>query len=70
MARVQRTDRQRRDRAMVAVNASKKTRDILPRIIYKRAGVEVPAGATDEIQRGKLKDADLKKFDDRKQPQL
>lgn len=65
MARVQRTNRQRRDRAMVAVNASKKTRDILPRMIYERAGVEAPSGATDVIQRGQLKEADLKKFDKR-----
>ncbi|WP_186314607.1 hypothetical protein [Corynebacterium glyciniphilum] len=42
---------QRQDHARVAVKASKRTGDILPRRIYHLAGVPVPANATDHTQR-------------------
>lgn len=45
------TPAQRKTRARIVVSASKKTGDILPRAIYQSAGVDVPAEATDELQR-------------------
>lgn len=40
----------RRAAAQTAVTASRNTGDILPRRIYKLAGVPAPDNATDEIQ--------------------
>jgi len=45
------TPAQRKTRARIVVSASKKTGDIPPRAIYDLAGVDVPAEATDELQR-------------------
>lgn len=45
------TPAQRKTRARIVVSASKKTGDILPRAIYEFAGVDIPAEATDELQR-------------------
>lgn len=54
--KVQRTLKQRQDRARIAVKASKRTGDVLPRRIYQLAGTEVPDNATDRTQRAaKLK---------------
>lgn len=56
MPKVQRTLKQRQDRARIAVKASKRTGDVLPRRIYQLAGTEVPDNATDRTQRAaKLK---------------
>lgn len=49
--KVKRTWRQRQEGAMIAVKASKRTGDILPRRIYQLAGVSVPDNATDHTQR-------------------
>ena len=51
MAHNQLTPTQRKTRARIVINASKKTGDILPRAIYEFAGVDVPAEATDDLQR-------------------
>lgn len=51
MAHSQLTPAQRKTRARIVVNASKKTGDILPRAIYEFAGVNVPTDATDKLQR-------------------
>lgn len=51
MSKAQRTLQQRQTRARVAVKASKRTGDVLPRRIYQLAGVEVPDNATDRTQR-------------------
>jgi hypothetical protein len=49
--KVERTLQQRQDRARVAVKASKRTGDILPRRIYQLAGTKIPENATDRTQR-------------------
>lgn len=49
------TPSQRRERARLAIMASKCTGDILPRLIYETAGVTPPANATDEVQRSNKK---------------
>lgn len=51
MPKVARTLQQRQDRARVAIKASKRTGDTLPRRIYQLAGTEVPDNATVRTQR-------------------
>lgn len=51
VSRMQPSEKEVRRAARIGVKASKHTGNILPRRMYELAGVPVPPGATDQLQK-------------------